>query len=222
MQKIILKTSLQYISMEALNVHQHKERSDMILEPLQVMIQLALLCFCPVGTKVSVRDNILHLQQPAYLQGAVRWWNNDNKDDLYYLFHAIRRYYKWYKSKDVEIYNYILTLAIRGINKLIETYSKTDRKSISHTLNLYKNVLELETPDLFKDSSSNSVDIDAVFQNITKVYDEDLLKIVHSILNLMEKENKDINKQSYLSGLLLIMNPINLELRSWIHKNLTC
>ena len=83
--------------MEALNVHQHKERSDMILEPLQVMIQLALLCFCPVGTKVSVRDNILHLQQPAYLQGAVRWWNNDNKDELYYLFHAIRRYYKWYK-----------------------------------------------------------------------------------------------------------------------------
>ena len=37
----------------------------------------------------------------------------------------------------------------------------------------------------------------------------------------MEKEKKDINKQSYLSGLLLIMNPINLELRSWI-QNLTC
>ena len=156
---------LQYISMETFT--QQKERSDMILEPLQVMIQLSLLNFCPVGTKVSVSENILHIQQPTYFQGAIRWWNNDNKDDLYYLFHAIRRYYKWYKTRNEEVYTYILKLAVSGISKLTETYSKTDRKSISHTLNLYKNVLELDTPDLFKDTNSNSIDIDSVFQMMT-------------------------------------------------------
>ena len=40
-----------------------KERSDMILEPLQVMIQLALLSYTPVGTKVSVSGNLLQIQQ---------------------------------------------------------------------------------------------------------------------------------------------------------------
>ncbi len=211
---------LQYISMETFS--QQKERSDMILEPLQVMIQLSLLNFCPVGTKVSVSENILHIQQPTYFQGAIRWWNNDNKDDLYYLFHAIRRYYKWYKTRDEEVYTYILKLAVSGISKLTETYSKTDRKSISHTLNLYKNVLELDTPDLFKDTNSNSIDIDTVFQNITTIYPPALVKIIFSILNLLKDEQKDIHRQSYLKGLLLIMEPININIRSWIHKNLTC
>ena len=42
-----------------------KERSDMILEPLQVMVQLALLSQSPIGTKVSVSDNILQLHTPS-------------------------------------------------------------------------------------------------------------------------------------------------------------
>ena len=77
-----------------------KERSDMILEPLQVMVQLALLSESPIGTKVSVSDNILQLHPPSWTQGVWRWYNSDGKDDLYYLFHAIRRYYKWYKSDE--------------------------------------------------------------------------------------------------------------------------
>jgi len=71
-----------------------KERADLILEPMQVMIQLALLAHSPIGTKISVSNNILSIQKPCMTQGVYRWWNNDNKDDLYYLFHAIRRYYK--------------------------------------------------------------------------------------------------------------------------------
>ena len=69
-----------------------KEETDMILEPLQVMVQLALLAYCPIGTKVSVSNNILQIQRPTLFQGVWRWYNQDGKDDLYYLFHAIRRY----------------------------------------------------------------------------------------------------------------------------------
>ena len=93
----------------------------MILEPLQVMLQLALLSHCPIGTKVSVSDNILQIQKPTLLQGVWRWYNSDGKDDLYYLFHAIRRYYKWYKSDGNRIYNYILT------NKVVIEYERYKR-----------------------------------------------------------------------------------------------
>ena len=34
-----------------------KESADMILEPLQVMITLALLSFCPLGTKIYIRGS---------------------------------------------------------------------------------------------------------------------------------------------------------------------
>ena len=85
-----------------------KEKADMILEPLQVMIELSMLAYCEIGTKLSVDGNLLRLHQPSYVQGIIRWWKNDKKQDIHYLFHAIRRYYIWYKSENTKIYNYIL------------------------------------------------------------------------------------------------------------------
>ena len=200
-----------------------KERSDMILEPLQVMVQLALLSQSPIGTKVSVSDNILRLHPPSYLQGVWRWYNSDGKDDLYYLFHAIRRYYKWYKSENNKIYNHILTSAIKGIEKLIITYSATEQTSITHTLSLYKNVLELESPNLFKETGEESVNIDTVFKNIKDTYDSRLLKIIfNTILMLEDPETTDDLKQYYIDGLLKILNPTNDNIRKWIREKLTC
>ena len=44
-----------------------KEKSDMILEPLQVMIQLALLSHSPIGTKLSVSNNL----SPAFTSHSI-------------------------------------------------------------------------------------------------------------------------------------------------------
>ena len=104
-----------------------KEKSDMIIEPFQVMIQLSLLNQCPIGTKISISNNILFLQRPTFYQGVTRWWNSDNKDDLYYLFQAFRRFVTWYNVKDDKIIKHILQQAISGINKLIQTYEKCFR-----------------------------------------------------------------------------------------------
>ena len=200
-----------------------KERSDMILEPLQVMVQLSMLAHCPIGTKVSVSDNILQIQRPTLLQGVWRWYNSDGKDDLYYLFHAIRRYYKWYKSDNNRIFNYILAGAIKGLTKLIVTYSAIEQTAITHTLSLYKNVLELESPDLFKDPSEDAINIDSVFQNIKTIYDKKVLKIIYNTLLLLEDEGEsDDNKKYYLNGLLSMLAPINNEIRKWIRDKLTC
>jgi len=199
-----------------------KERANLILEPLQVMIQLALLAHSPIGTKISVNNNILHIQAPAWSQGAVRWWMNDNKDDLYYLFHAIRRYYKWYKSQDDEVYKYILIWAVKGIDKLSETYNKADKNNIRHTLALYKNVLDLESDEIFKDDSNDMVTIDQVFKEVISVYDEKLLYIVHNSLIMMEEESNTDFVEKYLNGLLLILEPLDIKIRKWIVENLAC
>mgnify|MGYP001307520103 CR=1 FL=1 len=206
-----------------MDIKTKKERSDMILEPLQVMVQLSLLSYSPIGTKVSVSDNILHLHPPSWFQGAWRWYNSDGKDDLYYLFHAIRRYYKWYKSEDNKIYNYILDRAIKGIEKLTTTYSSTEQTAITHTLSLYKNVLELESPDLFKDPSKESINIDTVFQNIKLIYNKEILKIIYNTLCILSSnDTTDDIKPFYIDGLLQILNPTNDVIRKWIREKLTC
>lgn len=197
-----------------------KEKVDMILEPFQVMVQLALVSHCPTGTKVSVSDNILHIQRPTWSQGLVRWYKNDNKDDLYYLFHAIRRYYIWYKIQDNKIFNFILKKAILGIDKLIETYKKTDRQSILHTLNLYKNILDLDNTDLFKDEKEHTVTMDGVFKNIVGIYNEKILRVINNTLKLLDDETLEENKEHYLNSLEEFLIPINNKLRRWIQDNL--
>ena len=168
-----------------------KEKSDMILEPLQVMIQLALLAYCPIGTKLSISENILHLQLPSWSQGVTRWYMKDNKDDLYYLFQAIRRYYLWYKPDSCVIYEKILSTAIKGIQKLIKTYENTDKISIRHTLTLYTNILSLESPELFKETMEDSVNLDSVFENITKLYNNKILSIVYNSLLILDTSGEN-------------------------------
>tara|TARA_X000000950_G_C13574061_1_gene520787 strand:- start:43 stop:669 length:627 start_codon:yes stop_codon:yes gene_type:complete len=199
-----------------------KEKVDMILEPFQVMVELSLVAHCPVGTKVSVSDNLLHIQQPHWTQGVIRWYQNDNKDDLYYLFHAVRRYYMWYKNKkDNKIFKEILRSAIKGLDKLIETYKKSDRQSILHTLSLYKNLLELDNNELFKDEKKETISMDQVFKNIVHIYNDNILRIVYNTLVLLEKENNQEHKQNYIDGLRLVLSPINNEIRNWIQENLS-
>ncbi len=199
-----------------------KERADLILEPMQVMIQLALLAHSPIGTKISVSNNILSIQPPSMTQGAYRWWNNDNKDDLYYLFHAIRRYYKWYKSQKDEVYQYILAWAVKGLDKLSETYNKADKNNIRHTLALYRNVLDLKTDEIFKDNKEDTVTIDQVFKEIINIYDDRLLYVTHNTLLMMEEEINTEFKQKLLDGLTLILEPMNIEIRKWILEKMAC
>ena len=199
-----------------------KERADLILEPMQVMIQLALLAHSPIGTKISVSNNILSIQPPSMTQGVYRWWNNDNKDDLYYLFHAIRRYYKWYKSQKDEVYQYILAWAVKGLDKLSETYNKADKNNIRHTLALYRNVLDLKTDEIFKDNKEDTITIDQVFKEIINIYDDRLLYVTHNTLLMMEEEINTEFKQKLLDGLTLILEPMDIKIRKWILEKMAC
>jgi hypothetical protein len=207
--------------MELLSTQQ-KEKSDLILEPFQVMVQLALVGFCPIGTKISISNNILTLQKPTLFQGAVRWWQSDNKDDLYYLFHAIRRYMKWYKDPNNKITAFILTLAKKGLTRLIETYAQSDKKSITQTLSLYKNVLDLEKEDIFKENNANTINMDNVFENIKILYTDNIYRLVYNALVIIEEEEFEDYRQEYIYGLETILNPINYKIKKWVHENLTC
>lgn len=198
-----------------------KEETDMILEPLQIMIQLALLSHCPIGTKLSVSNNLLYLQRPTMIQGIMRWYNQDTKDDLYYLYHGIRRYYQWYKDITGPFFDYLLNLAVKGIDRLTKTYEKSDKKTIIHTLSLYKNLLKMDTPDLFNNKNEEIVSIDNVFQNITKLYDEKIIIVVFNILKLLDTIDDVDSKNKYIESLLYFLDPTNVSIHKWIHENLT-
>ena len=73
-----------------------RERFETILEPLQAILQIGYLSFAPIGTKLTIQNNILKIQIPNYSQSVVRWYNNDTQEDLFYLFNIFNRFKKFY------------------------------------------------------------------------------------------------------------------------------
>jgi hypothetical protein len=155
--------------------HKYKDKLDMILEPLQSMIQLAILSVKPIGTKLAIQENILYIQEPSIIQPINRWYNSDKKDDLYFLFQVIKRFIKWYNPENKiissELYNLICSMSLIGLDNLVKTYNNTDNNSIIQVLHLYKNLLEVPNSKELDKHTNEKVNIDEVFENIISLYE---------------------------------------------------
>ena len=126
-----------------------KERFETILEPLQAIIQIGCLSFYPVGTKLAIKHNMLVIQPPNYSQPMSRWYNNDTQDDLCYLFNVFSRFKRFYTFMETEhaaLYALLVANARAGIDKLIRTYSDTNKPHILHTLSMYKTMIGNQPP----------------------------------------------------------------------------
>lgn len=139
-----------------------KERFDIILEPLQAITQLALMAFCPYGSKLTISNNLLFIQSANWGQGVLRSFNNDKRDDLFYLFNSIIRFNKFYShlkgaensnKTDKLLYELLIRLSKKGIDNILQTYASVDEPSLLHTLQMYKTLLD--NPNLIMDNDNN-------------------------------------------------------------------
>lgn len=191
-----------------------KERFETILEPLHAILQVGFLSFYPVGTKLAIKNNMLLIQPPDYTQSVSRWYNSDTQDDLCYLFNVFTRFNKYYAflMNDMpEFYALLVTNAVRGIEKLIRTYSDTNRPHILHTLNMYKQIAlnkveythghghgsepaaagdalsipDAPAPGLNNINNSNNSSIDSIFCKIVEKYSKRDLAIIHNVLLIL-------------------------------------
>lgn len=67
---------------------QHNVR-NYLLDPLSVIVKLAILAHKPVGTKICIYNNVLSLQDPGPFQGLCRMIYSANKSDLHYIYNPI-------------------------------------------------------------------------------------------------------------------------------------
>jgi hypothetical protein len=132
-----------------------RERFETILEPLQALLQIGFLAFYPIGSKLAIHNNILTIQAPGYTQNVRRWYNNDKKEDVFYLYNVFSRFNKFYKTvlsgsggENAALFTLLNELAKTGINNLTRTYNQTDKIHILHTLQMYKGMLD--NPELVR------------------------------------------------------------------------
>lgn len=205
-----------------------KERFEMILEPLQAIIQIALLSYCPLGTKISISNNILYIQQPGYTQFIIRNYNYDKKEDLIYLFTVIKRFHKFYgflndnnNNKMKELFNLLIVNSKLGIDNLVKTYSDSETNHLTQTLRMYKSLLD--KPEAFIDGICDNINndnesIDNVFEGLVNLYNKNIYIIILNIFRLLEENPNDYIY--YINAIECIMNPINIKIKNWINDKI--
>ena len=216
-----------------LGLDKRKERFDTILEPFQAMTQLAMLSFCPVGTKLSISNNVLFLQPPGWTQTVARTYYQDQRDDLFYLFKVIARYHKFYGFLEKEggnraaLFTLLRELSKRGLDNITETYALADQTALLHTLRMYRTMLD--TPDLLehgeeggggggRKQGGDDQDIDTVFVNVRALYSAEHYEAIYNLLILAQQEPG--SHESYLGAIEALLTPSSRRIKKWISDNI--
>jgi hypothetical protein len=198
-----------------------KHDKTQIIDPLSTIIRLVINSYKPIGTKICVFENRIILQEPSYIQGSLRTINGDNKEDLHFLLEPIK--YGCLKIKKTKQILYLFQKAKLGLVNLKTTYQ--DYPLISRCIELYIKYIDsyLDDINLEETELSHSIllekDItDKIYDNFSKLWTDNRLIIIYSILMEIEKHNN----QKKISELLNILDNfvliIEKESRTIIHS----
>jgi hypothetical protein len=134
-------------------IEEIKNASSFILDPLSVIVKLAIISHKKVGTKINISNNMIQIQEVGIFQSLVRFVQSNKKLDLQYLYNPIEFACEYFLTEEVleEIPNMssLFTAAIKGIEKLTETYK--DHALIVLCLHYYTNLISNYLGDYYND-----------------------------------------------------------------------
>jgi hypothetical protein len=194
-----------------------------ILDPLSVIIKLAILSNKPIGTKICISRNIIYFQEPGIFQGFCRYFLKTNKTDLQYMYNPIELACQHYLSKTCIQQNpklkELFKCAQNGILKLIETYKQCSimRLCLNYYFSLISNHLDETCIDnLFrKDNITPLYTVDLV-ASLHKLWTPDRIKIILNLTTYLISSN---NADADVKSMETIIDNIDLETQSVFINN---
>lgn len=189
-----------------------------ILDPLSVIIKLAVLSNKPVGTKICISNNIIFLQEPGPFQSFCRYIFSTNKTDIQYLYNPIQIACQTYLTKDAVVKNpklkELFKCAQNGLVKLSETYKTCSiiRLCINYYATLIDNHLqEIYNENLFKKDVMTPLYTTELTNSFNKLWTQDRIKIILNLTTfLINDENAGLNVKSVET----IMTDIDKQIQS--------
>jgi hypothetical protein len=175
-----------------------------ILDPLSVIIKLAILSNKPIGTKICISKNIIFLQEPGIFQSFCRYIFSTNKTDIQYLYNPIQLACQSYLTKESVIKNpklkELFKCAQNGLIRLSETYKSCSiiRLCINYYSTLIDNHLqEIYKDDLFKKDVMTPLYTGELITIFNKLWTQDRIKIILNLTTfLISDENASANVKS--------------------------
>jgi hypothetical protein len=166
-----------------------------LLDPLTVIIKLAILGNKPVGTKILIQNNVLYLQEPGPFQAFCRLIFNSNKTDLQYMYNPIQIACDKFLTpesinKNTRI-KHLFVCAQQGLKKLIETYKNCS--IISLCLNYYYVIISNHVEGkynetIFLKDTMTCLYTKELIDKLNKEWTDEKIKIILDLITFLKQD----------------------------------
>jgi len=165
-----------------------------ILDPLSVIVKLAILSNKPVGTKLLIQNNVIYFQEPGPFQSISRMFYKTNKTDLQYIFNPLNIACLHFLSKTsvekIPRMKQLFICAQNGLKKLIETYKTCSILTL--TLNYYYAILnnhiqQIYNENMFIKDSFTCYYTPDICEKLNKQWSDEKIKVVLDIITFLTK-----------------------------------
>lgn len=110
-----------------------------ILDPLSLVVKLYIYSYKPVGTKISILNNRIYIQESGNFQSTVRFLNGDNKNDLINMLFPLTYACETYLNEmNKNQYTYLFEQTLLSLDKFNEMYKMNE---VEHNITLLKNIV---------------------------------------------------------------------------------
>jgi hypothetical protein len=167
-----------------------------LLDPLTVIIKLAILSNKPVGTKVLIKNGIIHIQDPGFFQAITRYVYKTTRNDLMYLYNPIQIACKQYLYREVHTQNpkmvELFLSAQYGLLQLMETYRGNN--VIHLCLNYYHSLIEnsvkqIYSSAIFRDDDLTPFYTDELVQKLNAIWTSEKQKMILDMIHFLNDDN---------------------------------
>jgi hypothetical protein len=193
-----------------------------ILDPLSVIIKLAIISNKPVGTKILIQNNIINFQEPGMFQSICRYVLNTNKTDLQYMYNPIQVACDFFlKEEFIQSTPRIKSLfkcAQTGIERLKETYKNCSM--ICLCLNYYHTIINNYVEQIYNDSifckdSMTSLYSTEIIDKLNNQWSKEKIKVILDLISFLINDKMAGNNVKSLEN---IMNNIDIETQELINN----
>lgn len=167
-----------------------------LLDPLSVIIKLAIIGNKPVGTKVLIQNNVMYLQEPGPFQAFCRLINKSNKTDLQYMYNPIQIACTTFLTKEniqkTPRLTNLFICAQNGIKKLIETYKNCS--IITLCLHYYYAIITNHVEQKFNDSifykdSFTSLYTKELINTLNEQWSQEKIKVILDLISFLTNDS---------------------------------
>lgn len=194
-----------------------------LLDPLSVIIKLAILGNKSIGTKISINDNIIYFQEPGMFQSFCRYIFHANKTELQYLYNPIQLACTIYLSKEAIAktprMKQLFLCALKGLSNLIETYKSCSiiRLCLNYFYTIITNhVEETYNDSIFHKDGMTLLYTDEIVKIMQKQWTSEKIKVVLDIIAFLSADTMAIENVKSLEN---IMQNIDKETKKLISQN---